>query len=417
VLELDNLSRIGFGCYRVTVDSQSHYDALLHALASGCNLIDTASTYAGGKSEELVGRVLQDSQREAFVVTKAGYVPSALMAQELSEQIPETDVTALPNGAYYSINPDFLRLQIGHSQERLKRRRLDGFLLHNPEHFFDDERRQFSPDEYYERIKRAFEFLEDQVVAGELGYYGVSSNTFPLPVDQPTATDLRVLLRLARDVAADNHFRLVEFPLNLAEMGVLERRHGETSLVSLAETCGITMLSNRPLTAFTPRGVVRLAEYDVEPVGDDAGRVFEACWALLRRRLDKLGLDDALDNFPVIRYLAEHWKSIGNPEAVDTVFGQHFFPFLDKLYEGDIPKGDLVLYRKLYTYAVAYSRRALTLNAIRFRDGMIARGLIDKADGRPLPLLACDYYLRAGVDHVLVGMRRPEYVDQLRSLF
>jgi hypothetical protein len=35
----------------------------------------------------------------------------------------------------------------------------------------------------------------------------------------------------------------------------------------------------------------------------------------------------------------------------------------------------------------------------------------------PLALIACQYALEAGLDHVLVGMRRPRYVELMRPLF
>ena len=65
--------------YRVDSRVEDHRHALVHALESGCNLIDTSSNYAEGYSERLVGDVLHSDffakkRSEIVVVTKVGYV-------------------------------------------------------------------------------------------------------------------------------------------------------------------------------------------------------------------------------------------------------------------------------------------------------------------------------------------------------
>src|SRR6185295_15895540 len=41
-------SRVGFGGYRVDDDTPEHREALVHALRSGCNLVDTSTNYTDG---------------------------------------------------------------------------------------------------------------------------------------------------------------------------------------------------------------------------------------------------------------------------------------------------------------------------------------------------------------------------------
>jgi aryl-alcohol dehydrogenase-like predicted oxidoreductase len=52
-------SPAGFGCYRVTVNSPNHAQAMNRAFATGINLIDTSTNYTDGDSEKLVGQTLQ----------------------------------------------------------------------------------------------------------------------------------------------------------------------------------------------------------------------------------------------------------------------------------------------------------------------------------------------------------------------
>ena len=70
---------------------------------------------------------------------------------------------------------------------------------------------------------------ETEVAQGYIRYYGVSSNTLPNPTAQGTTTDLRRLLAVAREVAADHHFKLIQFPYNLLEDGARKLHYGDRS--------------------------------------------------------------------------------------------------------------------------------------------------------------------------------------------
>jgi len=95
------VSGIGFGGYRVDDQHPEQRAALELALRSGLNLIDTASNYADGRSERLVGEVLfQLTDRHELeragvvVVTKIGYVQGqnqklASARKALGKPLPE----------------------------------------------------------------------------------------------------------------------------------------------------------------------------------------------------------------------------------------------------------------------------------------------------------------------------------------
>ena len=115
--------------------------------------------------------------------------------------------------------------------------------------------------------------------------------------------------------------------------------------------------------------------------------------------------------------LSHGWTSFSSPDGVDQVFDERLFPFLNKLYEGCIDQEVLSSFANLRRVAVLYARRHMSQKAKAFRIRMIEQGIIAQGDDRPLPLVACQNYLDAGIDHVLVGMRSLKYVDSLISLF
>jgi len=397
---------------------------LSHALASGCNLIDTAANYTNGESELLIGEVLANHcGHYPFLITKAGYVQgdSLILLEELNRVgRAREDLVRTSNGSMHSINVDFLDSQIKLSCRRLKRSQLDGLLLHNPEYYFGQIDGATSQDEYYARIKKAFQFLEEKIEQGCIRYYGISSNTFPFSTSHESTTNLSRLLALAEEVSENHHFKLIQFPFNLIENDAQMVHHEGRSLIEIAQASGIVTLINRPLNANSGNGPVRLATYEEEIHGLEEERdnqLLEECLGLIRQRLDEVGIDDDVMEFVPLQVVSCSWSSFSSPDVVDQVFDQHVFPFLNKLYEGSIDEEVLNSFMKLRHIAVLYAKRSMTRKARTFRQRMIEQGIIARSDDRPLPVIACQSYLDAGINHVLVGMRSPKYVDSLISLF
>jgi aryl-alcohol dehydrogenase-like predicted oxidoreductase len=393
-------------------------------VVNGCNLIDTAANYANGESERLIGDVLSDfPNQRPFIVTKAGYIQgeSRTLLDELNRAgRAREDLVRISDNLLYSIHPDFLDAQLKLSCCRLKTSQLDGLLLHNPEYYFAQVGHATSQDEYYARIKKAFEFLEERSEQGRIRYYGISSNTFPFSTAEQKTTNLPHVLTLAEKVSTKHHFKLIQFPFNLVENDAQKPHHNGLSLIDTARANGIVTLTNRPLNANSSNGPMRLANYEEEVLGLDEQRgcrLLEQFLRLLRRRLDEIGSDDDIMQFVPIQVLSQGWTSFSSPDVVDQVFDQRLFPFLNKLYEECIDQEVLTSFANLRQIAVLFARRYMSQKAKAFRVQMIERGIIAQDDDRPLPLVACQNYLDAGIDHVLVGMRSLKYVDSLISLF
>jgi hypothetical protein len=278
--------RLGFGGYRVNDGTPAHRDALNRALAAGVNLIDTSTNYTDGASERLVGRVLGDAVRtgsvrrdEIVVVSKIGYVQGENLAlaqgREATGQ-PFPEMVHYQDGCWHCVHPAFLEDQLVRSLDRLGLETLDVCLLHNPEYFLSDAATRGDGEieairaEFYRRLVAAFRFFEKRVAAGALGWYGVSSNTVAHSVDDPEATSLARMLAAAREAGGPgHHFGVIQLPMNLFESGgalarinppdgpVAQRR----TVLELASGEGIGVLVNRPLNAVMGSGMVRLADF------------------------------------------------------------------------------------------------------------------------------------------------------------
>ncbi len=422
------MGQVGFGSYRVSIKSKVHRESLIKALEAGCSLIDTSSNYTNGESEELIGAVLSEHpQYKPIIVTKAGYIQGQALdvLHELNEKgLALEELVDLSEGLKHSIHPDFLRSQLEQSLKRLKRDSVDYFLLHNPEYYFQTE--ESTQDEYYQRLKKAFLYCEEEVKNGRIKAYGVSSNNFVLPLTDPHVTGLPRIIEVLKDISAKN-FKMVQFPFNLIEIGALEKfgDYGDESLLELCMAHGFTTLANRPLNAFTHSNLVRLATYEslTKDLNDEkALELFNHCLALVKAKWDREADDmTSADDFyevEMIKQFTGLWNNLPTPDAVDQVYFNHFFPFIASVWgSGGLNKDEAKPFYELMETSYLYARRNLSNKALDFKKQAVSVGLLPEGDERPFAVMAVETYLDYGFDYVLVGMRKPEYVDQMKALF
>ena len=284
-------TRLGFGTYRVDTRNAEHREALKKALQEGCNLIDTSTNYMDGDSERLVGAVLAEliaagglRREEVIVVSKIGYVQAQnLKLAEAREKSGRAypEIVKYGDGIWHCIHPEFLADQLTLSLDRLGLDTLDVCLLHNPEYFFSEAAHRGEKDlptfraSFYDRLERAFAYLESQITAGRLLYYGVSSNTVTSSADDAEATSLAQMVQAARaaakSVGADrHHFQFMQCPMNLFESGAAllpnTGASNQQTVLAYAQEAGIAVLVNRPLNAMLAQrsGILRLADLLLE---------------------------------------------------------------------------------------------------------------------------------------------------------
>ena len=261
------LSSIGLGTYLGEPDDAAddeYTHAIVAALRSGVNVLDTAINYRHQRSERNIGASLQkltasgEIQRdEVFVCTKAGYLsfdgnlPSNPRAYVMREYVePGIIDPAELAGGMHCMTPAYLENQIARSRRNLGLETLDLFHLHNPESQLAD----IPGNRFHDRVRQAFTFLEGQVKSGVLKFYGMATwNGFRV---RPTASaylDLFAIAGIARDVGGErHHFRFVQLPFNLAmseAYGLANQGpEGEKmSLFTAASRLGISVMGSATL--------------------------------------------------------------------------------------------------------------------------------------------------------------------------
>jgi aryl-alcohol dehydrogenase-like predicted oxidoreductase len=351
-------SASGFGAYRVDFRVHEHFNAFEYAIANGINLVDTSSNYSDGGSEILIGNVLGDMinkgtlrREEIVIVTKGGYIQGKNLEkakQREADGNPYKEIIEYTDKLWHSIHPDFIADQITDSLDRMKLETIDVYLLHNPEYFLDspvakDLELEELRHEYYNRIKKSFEFLESEVDAGRISCYGISSNAFVYSEEDRTFTSLEMCLKAAEEIKTDNHFYATEFPLNLFEKNALvdkNQKANTKTLLELAAENHLGVLVNRPLNAIKDKKLARLADFKTNKDYyklDEAQIITEINLLdsmeedFLKQYLDVLKLSE--ENNEAVSYflkagqvLKENWKNFGSIENFNDVKKQFLIP-------------------------------------------------------------------------------------------
>lgn len=223
------LSSLGIGTYLGQPDAKTdegYTAAAVAAVESGINVIDAAINYRFQRSERSIGAAIRQlaakgfEREEILLCTKGGYLtPDGSMPADANEYFfreyiqpgvfSAKDIVA----GSHCMTPRFLKDQLGRSLKNLGVECVDVYYLHNPE----TQLSEVSKEEFLNRIREAFTFLESAVEAGEIRYYGVATwNGLRQDGHSRGAMQIAEIAQIAQEIAGGrHHFRFVQLPFNL----------------------------------------------------------------------------------------------------------------------------------------------------------------------------------------------------------
>jgi aryl-alcohol dehydrogenase-like predicted oxidoreductase len=223
------MSSIGIGTYLGNHDDATdrlYRDAIVRAVESGCNVIDSAINYRCQRSERAIGAALKRlagrgyGRDELIIATKGGFLPfDGAPPTDPKSYFDETFIgTGLAAaaeivGGYHCMTPRYLIHQLDSSLRNLDVECVDIYYVHNPE----SQLTKLARPEFEARLRRAFEALEEAVAAGKLRMYGTATwNGYRNPPSAQDYLSLSRIVELAEHAGGKNHhFKVIQLPLNL----------------------------------------------------------------------------------------------------------------------------------------------------------------------------------------------------------
>ncbi|MGB7437143.1 MAG: aldo/keto reductase [Candidatus Acidiferrum sp.] len=260
------VSSLGIGTYlgqsNDSIDA-SYTAAIVAAVESGINLIDTAINYRLQHSERTIGTALKVlahkgiSRDEIVVCTKGGYLtPDGSMPTDPNryffEEYLQKGICSAKDivAGGHCMTPRFLQNQLARSLKNLQLECIDVYYLHNPE----TQLTEIPPTEFLRRVREAFELLESAVAHGHVQFYGMATwNGFRQDKSARDSMQLEQLVAVAKEIAGDNHhFRFVQLPFNLAmtealTLGNQTQSSEQKTLMEAADALGITLIASASL--------------------------------------------------------------------------------------------------------------------------------------------------------------------------
>jgi len=259
-------SSIGIGTYLGEPDEatdRAYTQSTAAAVRGGFNVVDSAINYRHQRSERSVGAALRAlvaagfSREEIILCTKAGFLsPDGDMPDDPGEYFQHE---YLDRGVLraeeiaagcHCMAPAYLEDQLERSRKNLGVETVDVFYLHNPE----TQLGEIPAEEFRNRLRAAFDFLESAARGGKISAYGLATwNAFREDSHSPGFLSVESVVELAREAGgADHHFRFVQLPFNLAMPEGLTRANqivgGKTmAMVQAARALGITLIASAPL--------------------------------------------------------------------------------------------------------------------------------------------------------------------------
>ena len=403
------MSNFAFGTYRISEHNPQHIAALKEAIKSGITMIDTSSNYMDGEAQRAIAIAFREFNDDIIqnikIVSKFGYIQGSNMS--LHKETPFEEVVEYNEACYHSISKSFMKNQLTQSLKQLEMKKIDCYLIHNPEYYLLDAinkkiDKDTRLDVMYERLYESFIGLEEEVKDGRISSYGISSNSFSAPHNSPEFLPYEDILTLAQRAAQSvgnttHSFSTIELPINLLERDGLK-------CASWAKENGLRVLANRPLNAQYNDMMYRLADYEQS----------QEYYHHLNELMEVCDNDNLRPLYNLLEQLDENKHKYGWIGDYDSFLYSQIIPHIKKSLENLDEQNIETMFNFIDMFLKEY--RGMVLNECSKSTKIALKEfLVD--DGNSLQKSAIKYLLnQVDIDYILVGMRKPSYVYEIMSL-
>eukprot|EP01023_Acetabularia_acetabulum_P009371 TRINITY_DN14197_c0_g1_i1.p1 TRINITY_DN14197_c0_g1~~TRINITY_DN14197_c0_g1_i1.p1 ORF type:complete len:369 (-),score=55.37 TRINITY_DN14197_c0_g1_i1:334-1440(-) len=261
------LSSIGIGTYLGAEDAATDSQvaaAIVKAVTTGINVIDTASNYRHGRAEKSVGDALYSlfndnskygfKREMLFISTKAGFISNDIAGKLVKEgKIGETDIVSGLN----CIHPACIIASLDHSLISMHIKTVDLLYLHNAA---EVQLPVLGRTQFMNRLKTAFITLEELRSKNKIRAYGMATwACFRSPPNSEQHLSLQAVVELAQQVGGINHgFRYIQIPINFGMPEAWKERWQITANQTYSSSLWVAAMNNVGVFGSGPLGEASL---------------------------------------------------------------------------------------------------------------------------------------------------------------
>ena len=136
--------------------------------------------------------------------------------------------------------------------------------------------------------------------------------------------------------------------------------------------------------------------------------------AKIKQRLSDIKEDTMLEKYYPIHFFIENRKMIANQEAIDKSINILLIPFLEAI--GLKNEKMFQILRDLRNYWIIFSKYDNQNRLDNLKDKLYNEKKIIKNDNRDFSLTLAEKYIEKGIDTVLMGLTKKNYIDKIKSI-
>ncbi len=435
------VSRLGLGLKSFGRVQRQHTEAIDAFLGSPLNVVETSPDFSEGEDQIVFGDALNrrlnaggQGAEGVFVITALGLAKGRhhRLLQDLETRgRPVPDVIPLGADRAFCMHPDFLKDQIDRSIRRTGLPQLDLVVLRLPEEALTT----LDSEACREQVRRAFLYLQEECERARISGFGIAFPDWLESEPRWSGFTLETVHAENKDLPG---FQAIEFSANFIHDRAVTGSGKGPSLVERAKSLGLKTIAGRPYRAVVEGEGVVLIDY---PESESGNR--EQKWDWLLDELKELETRIHLNSMADGRNLKEvlEQASIPSPfkfrdllEPVRT-FKPESSRQLNEVLENirqvyfrarslgeqtvQARLWDPVSFDEMFGTAEQYVDWISQDLKVRFHqesnsriESLRERYFPGTPEAIPLQVLGVKWLLDRGVDIVLSGMTRREYVAE-----
>ena len=170
---------------------------------------------------------------------------------------------------------------------------------------------------------------------------------------------------------------------------------------------GFYILSNRPLNTVFNNKSLRLSFFNIteskEFLLKKESELFNYFIKLIKIHLANIGIKEQVEEFYPLSYLINNRLKFGNIEAVHVYFNDYLYPFLNEIEFKNIDRN--IVTNLMHSWKEIFQLN----NNERLKSLLKTKGIVTNN----LPKYLIEDYNKSGVDTVLMGLTKKQYIDDI----